>query len=280
MIVRMLSLSTLAFGSIPTVVVAAQPAPAPQAPAPPLVCDSKLASGYPLPATLPSDALIRDIPARPLVHSATETEIVCGVFSRPWKSQRTPSYLVFLETGTFRRESLASAKAELAGRRLRSAVYRQAGDGQYQLIARSAEPLDLPNGTELDDLDLAPFKMTDTDFAFGVRTTAQFDGCEGSYCHGSSEILQLFRVDGKVIRPILTTLLWSEAETIGPANDDGSRDHDTLGDKTPARISVLKTRSGGVFDWKKAKGRNTAILKWTGDRYASDDEDPVTDQNH
>jgi len=269
-------LSNLAFGSIP-MAVGAQPASAPPTQAAPLVCDSKLASKYPLPATLLADALIRDIPSRPLIQSAAQTEIACGVFSRPWKSQRTPSYLVFLETGTFRPES---GKVELAGHRLRSALYRQAQDGQYRLTARSAEPLDLPDGTELDDLDLAPFKMTDTELAFGVRTTAQFDGCQGSYCYGSSEILQLFRVDGKAIRPILTTLLWSEAETTGPANDDGSRDHETLGDRTPARISVLKTRTGGVFDWKKTKGRNSAILKWTGDRYASNDEDPVVDQNH
>ena len=269
-----LPLSLLALSSFPGVAAAASAGAQPSASSP--GCESKLAAKYPLPATLPAADLIRDIPGRPLATSATEIEIVCGVFARQWKSQRAPSYLVFLETETFRQ---SAGKPEPVGYHLRAAVYRQEGDGQYRLAARSVAPLALANESQLDDVDLAPYRMTDTDFAFGVRTTAEFDGCEGSYCSGSSGFLQLFRVDGKAIRPILTTLLWSEAHTISPAKDDFSRDHETLGDTTPAGISVLKTRTAGVFDWKKSKRKKTAIFRWTGERYESTDEDPVIDQS-
>ena len=216
-----------------------------------LACESKLAGKYPLPATLPAAALIRDVPLRPLQRAATEAEIACGVFGRQWKSQRTPSYLVFLETETYRP---SEEKPQPVRRQLHSALYRQDTNGQYRLVARSTEPFELRQ-KRLDDLDLAPYKLTASDFAFGVRTTMEFDDCEGSYCSGSSGLLDVFRVEGNAIRPILSTLMWSEAHVIGPAKDDFSRDHETLGDTTPARISVLRTRTGGLLDWKKSKGK-------------------------
>jgi hypothetical protein len=241
-----------------------------------LVCKSALAEKYPLPATLPSEALRRDIPARPLLESPTEIEVVCGVFGRQWRSQRTPSYLVFLETAIFRRASVANAAPVRKG--LRSALYRQDVDGQYRLVAKSAEPFELRGEKKVDDLDLAPYRLTENEYAFGVLTLEDYDGCEGSYCYGTRSFLEIFRVNGKVIRPILSTLLWSEASSTGPVNDDNlTRDTETLGDRNAAVISVLKTRTRGVFDWKKRKRAKSAIFKWNGERYETADEDPVID---
>jgi len=240
-------------------------------------CKSGLAETYPLPATLPKEALIRDIPRGPLLQSDTEIEIVCGVFGRQWKSQRTPSHLVFLETSIFRRS--ASESTQPLATKLRSALYRQDLDGQYRLVAASAQSFALPQGRRLDDLDLAPYRLTGDEYAFGVRTSEDFTGCEGSYCYGSSAFLDVFRVDGKAIRPILSTLLWSEALSTGPVNDNGARDEETLGDRTPARISVLKTRTQGMFDWKKSKGKDAATFKWNGEQYQTEDEDPVIDRS-
>jgi hypothetical protein len=237
-------------------------------PASSVACESGLAKKYPLPATLPRDALLRDIPMRPLVESRTETEIVCGVFGRQWRAQRTPSYLVFLETGIFRRPVEGDAKP--VRHKLRSALYRQDLDGQFRLVAKSAEPFDLPDGRQLDDLDLAPYKLAEGDYAFGVRTSESFP-CEA--CAGNHALLDVFRVDGKAIHPILSTLLWSE--TLAIQAHEEVRD----GDSDPARITVLKTRTRGVFDWAKRKQGRSATFKWNGERYEMEkgSEDPVTD---
>ena len=103
--------------------------------------------------------------------------------------------------------------------------------------------------------DLAPYKPTENDYAFGVRTTVEFDGCGDSYCSGSSGFLHVFRVDGKTIRPILSTLLWSEAHTIGAAKDDGSRDHDTLGDTDPAGSPSSRPGRAGCSTGRRARAR-------------------------
>lgn len=254
----------------------AQAEPQPKQWASNLTCESKLAGTYPLPATLPADTLIRDVPLQPLLRSGAEVEIVCGVFGRPWRSQRTPSYLVFLETETYRS---SAGQAEPLRRQLHMALYRQGTDGQYRPVARGSEPFQLRK-RQLVDLDLAPYKLTAGEYAFGVRTTIEFDDCEGSYCSGSSGLLDVFRIDRQAIRPILSTLLWSESHVIGPAKEDFSRDHETLGDTTPARISVARTVTDGILDWRKSKGKKTALLKWRGDRYELDDEDPVIDRSH
>ena len=228
---------------------------------------------YPLPAALPSATLARDIPARPLERTPSQVEIVCGLFGREWKSQKTPSYVVFLQTKTFKKAAGEDPRPHHDS--VRIGLYRQEPDGQYRLAARTAGPFQVPG--DADDVDLAPYKLTDGEYAFGLRTRGEFECHEDSYCNGTSSALEVFRVVGTGIRPILSTLMSSAMHTISAANDDGTRDHDTIGDDDSAQISVLKTRTKGVYDWKKKKKRDSAVFKWTGERYELQGEDPVND---
>ena len=95
---------------------------------------------------------------------------------------------------------------------------------------------------------------------------------------GDNEYLQAFSVQGKVIRTILpSTLVKSSHERNGEMLGEGTFEKVFAGDESAAIISVLKSRTRGVFDWKIRLRRASLVMKWTGDAYES--LSPVVDVN-
>jgi hypothetical protein len=240
-----------------------------------LTCRDQVAVGYAIPETLAPDALLRDLVKGALPKTETEVELPCAFFGKQWSAQKTPTLVVFLETAEYHRTADGTPVEGI--RRLRIGVFQQESQGQYRLLARSSKGFDIRLNGRLSALDFAAYKLTPDSFAFGVRTEVNFE-CP-SNCSGMNEYLDLYRADGGEIRPVLSSLMWSRTDTTEPVGDDlsRSRDHTYEGDQDSAQISILTTRTKGVFDWKKRKGKRSATLKWNGETHELQADDPVTD---
>ena len=231
--------------------------------------------GEPLPAGLSRETVLRDLLEKPLERTEVKLDKVCSVQGKAWKSQKQPSALVFLETALF--DGIENGRIEQVDHRLRIGLYRQGPGGTLQLVAKTSEPISLEVEAKLTSLDLAPYKLTPTEYAFGVRTRTHHLCVGGS---GDNDYLQVFRVQGAAIRSILSPILMQSALDCGGSYaDDGTTIRHEDGDRwTEAQISVLKTRTRGIFDWKIKFGRHHRVLKWDGESYEG--SSPVDDVNN
>lgn len=242
--------------------------------------NAELAAHNPLPANLTKEGVLRDLLDGPLVFTALERERVCTVVARQWKVQKAPTFVVFVETEVEKRQQNDEDDGNIVTtRKLRMGVYRQDDGGKVQLVAKSADgsAYEFRHSEEVKSLDFAAYKLTPSEYAFGVRIDQFFGGAGGS--SGSQEILVLYRVEGTRIRAILNTLMWSDADNAGNWNEDGTREHTENGDQVSAELAVSKTRTRGFFDLKKRKDGKAAVFKWNGESYALHGHDPVEDVN-
>jgi hypothetical protein len=239
-------------------------------------CENKaLTSQYPLPDALSREALVRALLGRALVTSETELEFACNVFGKPWKSQDQATLVVFVETSLFHRTANGKGASE-SNHQLRIGVYRQQPQGRYDLVAKTSRGVDFRDQADVSSLDFAPYKLTPSEYAFGVRMSRNYMYGGGG---GTNVYLDLYRVQASDVRPVLSTLMSSSSMTAGDWHKNGTRDHSFNGDDRTAEISVLTTTTGGVFDWRKKKGRKFAVFKWTGEDFQTRGRDPVEDVN-
>jgi hypothetical protein len=238
-------------------------------------CEDKGAEQDPLPPELSKEAVLKDLLRAPLIRKDDELERVCAVFGKAWKAQKEPTFLAFAESALYQKEEDRDHGRE-SDRLIRVAMYRRDLGGRYQLVARTTEPVSF-GGRErrVRMLDFARYKVTPTEYAFGVRARRDFGYSGGA---GQNEWLQVFRIQGAGIQWIMRTLVHSSSDTSQPVGD-GTRDMRSNGDQRTAEISVLKTRSHGFFDWKITLGDRSAILRWDGTLYEIKGKDPVEDVN-
>ena len=229
----------------------------------------------PLPATLSRETVLRDLVEKPLARTEVKLDKLCSVQGKLWKSQKQPSVLVFVETALF--DGIEHGRIEQVDHQLRIGLYRQGPGGTWQPVAKTTEPISLEVEARLTSLDLAPYKLTPTEYAFGVRTRTHHLCIGGG---GDNDYFQAFRVQGPVIRSILDPILMQSASDCGGQyHEDGTTIRTEAGDQwSEAQISVVKTRTGGVFDWKIKFGRHHQILKWGGQSYEG--SSPVEDANN
>jgi hypothetical protein len=231
--------------------------------------DSGMMAANPLPPGLSREGLIRDLWKRPIVPSDSEVEIGCSLYAKQWKTQKVPTFLVFFETAVyFRRQGIESKRT------LRIGMYRQGPEGSLALAAE-ADPIEFEDQERVSTLDFAHYRLTESEFAFGIRWYRNFTYAGGG---GSNESLTLFRIEGSTIRPILWSLMSSTSMTAGEWYEDGSREHfDNEGGS--AVISVSKRKTDGFFDLNKVSDARSAVFKWNGEHYELHGEDPVTEVN-
>jgi len=91
--------------------------------------------------------------------------------------------------------------------------------------------------------DMAPYRVTKDDFAFGVRSAVN-EPYTGGYGH--FETLHLFQVTGNTIQRILSQPLYYLAVTAGEWNPDGTRVHYV--DEVKCVLGVENRISDGHFD--------------------------------
>ncbi|TYQ26659.1 hypothetical protein PseudUWO311_11145 [Pseudanabaena sp. UWO311] len=101
----------------------------------------------------------------------------------------------------------------------------------------------LPPKGKYKEFDFAPFKVSDTQTAFGLRT-GQTDGYSGGF--GYFEVLTLFIVDNDQIINILSEPIYFYQNIAGSWNKDGTREHGLYEGKNV--IVVLPSQTDGYYD--------------------------------
>ncbi len=109
--------------------------------------------------------------------------------------------------------------------------------------------------------DFAPFKISDTDTAFGLRL-----GWRDIYAGGGAyfEALALFKVDGDKLRNVLAQPLRFEQDTAGKWNEDGTRDRKSLDGNNV--LSMLSSKTEGYYDLQISGGKRKwkRVFIWDG----------------
>ena len=228
----------------------------------------------PLPVGLSRQTVLRDLLARPLVRSADQVEFVCQTLSKLWKAQKQPTVVVFLETELYKKNE--RGWAEPGAHKLHIGVYRPHPDGRHRLVAKSTDDYEFAVDERLGMLDFAPYQLTPSEYAFGVRISLKVLYASGD---GTNEWLRVYRLQGKEIVSILSTLVYSRSDTLA-RNEEGTRDPVVSGRDETAQISVLPHRTEGFFDWKKRLGKRSAVLRWNGNSYQLVGKDPIEDVNY
>ena len=190
---------------------------------------------------------------------------------KPWKAN--PGYTVLLASGP----SNAVAGTAVLGLLKDGVVVAQSTDKD--------ENCDLPqdglysgrDGTACEVvLDLAPYRIGDNEFAFGIRWKEDETFPAGE---NNSAELRLWRVDKGKLQEVLETRMEESDEQRGP--NEGSNTNCTIsvsGEKTLAHFDLVKRCTGSsgplvddpekrpATDTKKTSART--IFRWNGSNYA------------
>ncbi|WP_205804580.1 hypothetical protein [Burkholderia sp. Ac-20365] len=124
-------------------------------------------------------------------------------------------------------------------------------------------PQELPDGWTR--FDLAPYKIRQGDYAFGVRAFWS----EGYAGGGASfEALYLFRIDGNKIRPVFAQPMSFSKSIAGDWHKDGTRDHEDTGANNS--LVVLTSQTSGFHDLqlRERGGKWHQTFKWIPARRA------------
>lgn len=182
--------------------------------------------------------------------------IVAGV-CKAWPAQKSLTLAAFAyDSGVeFEKKLLLALVDGPTGRVLSSHIGAIPEDAGSEVTHRSLR------------LDTAPYTLSNTTRAFGLRLSTFRDRC--TYDGGSDDELTLFVVDAQVIRPVLTETMshWRY--------DSGNRCGGEEAPRTDASItvSVEKTMSHGFADLRLTATRTDrkkpvrAIVTYDGQRY-------------
>jgi hypothetical protein len=165
-------------------------------------------------------------------------------------------------------------------------------DADGKLIARSSELF--AEGAEVDSnqkayrIDTAPYRISDTETAFGVRIVHY--RTEKHWCF-AEQVLHLFRVVGKdVVRILTTDAFYEQFDQIELAKQDTEEamnqiENDpecSFGYKVfppkgqAAVLRMLSSQTKGFYDIQRTqKGGPTVTYRWDGQRYVTDGKDPI-----
>jgi hypothetical protein len=163
-------------------------------------------------------------------------------------------------------------------------------DAKGKLLARSknlfSEGGDVESTRKSYRLDTAPYRISDTETAFGVRIVHYYPAKRWCY---ADQVLHLFRVVGDDVVRILTTDAFYEQvdqidETEEAVNDlvvnnpecsfsyDGAFPPKGRG----AVLRMLSTQTHGFYDIQRTlKGGPGVTYRWNGQRYVMEGKDPV-----
>lgn len=169
-------------------------------------------------------------------------------------------------------------------------------DSETKLIARSAELL--PEGSYLVDvnatekpyrIDTAPYRISDTETAFGVRIV-HFGG--GKHWCYADQVLHLFRVVGKdVVRILTADAFYEQLDQIELAEQETEEALDQIVNNPECSFSyeapfppkgraavfrMLSSQAKGFYDIQRTqKGGPTVNFRWDGQRYVMEGKDPI-----
>jgi len=162
-----------------------------------------------------------------------------------------------------------------------------------ELIARSSqlfsEGSDSNSTGLLYRLDTAPYRISDTETAFGLRIVHYKAGKHWCY---ADQVLHLFRVVGKdVVRILTTDAFYAQLDQIELAGQNTEEAVEQIEDDPDCWFSytkafppkgqaavfrMLSSQTMGFYDIQRTqKGAPTVTYRWEGQRYVIDGKDPV-----
>jgi hypothetical protein len=166
-------------------------------------------------------------------------------------------------------------------------------DAKGTLIARSSELFSEgsdANATEKPyRIDTAPYRISDSESAFGLRIVHYQAGKHWCY---ADQVLHLFRVVGSdVVRILETDAFYEQLDQIELARQDTEEAMNQLVDAPDcsfdydkpfppkgraAVFRMLPSKTLGFYDIQRTqKGGPTVVFRWNGQRYLMEGKDPV-----
>jgi hypothetical protein len=134
---------------------------------------------------------------------------------------------------------------------------------KYSALEGPQGKFDVPGSDEADLLpeeyvrfDFAPYKLSDSDTAFGLRL-----GWNDGYAGGTGyfEALSLFRIEGSKLSNVLSEPIYYYLDLAGAWNKDGTRNHEFHEGQNV--LSVLQRKTQGFHDLQiKTTGKKTKRL--------------------
>jgi hypothetical protein len=163
--------------------------------------------------------------------------------------------------------------------RARSAALGVYGDGESPAPARqlaTSGRLTVEDEEEVLALDLAPFRVTPSTTAIGIRLQRKTSYAGGG--EGSAGILRLYLQNGRKLERILSVVTDYECELAGDWNEDGTRDRYSV--SGASILVVSKRKTDGHFDLEERQGKKRiAVYRWNGKAYSLADYDRGADLN-
>jgi hypothetical protein len=218
--------------------------------------------GQVLPADIKREELIKVLrPEAGMSAGSNRTEEVVGIGVKPWKYSSNAQIAV-LETDV--REKNPSGGSSSLYRNLSIAVIKLIPDSSaFTIIAKTKEPIRMINGYQFNNYDLAPYKLSETEYGFGLRRCVIN---VGTGAIDSFESLDLFRLSGSEVKRVLSTPVYYEVIVHRGRGK---------GEKETATISVSAVKTNGYFDLiKRAGSLKPAVFKWDGKSYQTEAKDP------
>ena len=226
--------------------------------------------GQNLPANLKKDELIKLLHPAPLRADNPGAggiylpgEVLVGIGAKPWK-YLPGAQIVVVETKRYVSNTFGGVDEK--DRTLSVAVVKQTPDSAtLTVIAKTAEPLTFEKDFHFNKFDLAPYKLDENNYAFGLRRCVvdQGTGYINSY-----EALDLFRLAGENVEKIFSAAVGYGHFGIRDERDDYSR---------AAAISVAPQKTNGYFNLIKTFGAaKPAVFKWDGKSYQMTGKDPFS----
>jgi hypothetical protein len=218
--------------------------------------------GQVLPASVKREELIRVL--RPELSTSTgpnQLEEVVGIGIKPWK-YFSDAQIVVLETEV--REKNTHGGSSSLYRNLSIAAIKLLPDSStFTILAKTKEPIRLTNGYQFNKYDLAPYRLSESEYGFGLRRCVIN---VGTGAIDSFESLDLFRLSGLEIERVLSTPVYYEVLVHRGRGK---------GEKERATINVTPVKTKGYFDLiKRAGARKPAVFNWDGKIYKTEAKDP------
>jgi hypothetical protein len=225
-----------------------------------------------IPAEYDRAEIVKMLKPTALVVSEDKVESLRLLLVKPW--QASPSLSVAaMNVVTYAKSGAGGA--EDSGSTVYVAVFAGGKEGaKIDLKARTT--MDVRPEERLLKLDLAAYRLSPSQVAVGVRISRDFINYGGG---GTNEYVYLLLPDGQDLRRGWATRMASTSLTASSMHKDGSREHFTHGEKTPATITVLKSTTRGLFDLRKSQSKRSSVYQWDGTSYTSNSRDPVSDVN-
>ena len=200
-------------------------------------------------------------PKTNIAANSNQMEVVVGIGAKPWR-YLSDAQIVVLETDVRAKNNFGGTDSLY--RNLSIAIITTSpSSSTFTIVAKTKDPFRLKEGSQFNKYDLAPYRLSEAEYGFGLRECVI---STGTGFIESFESLNLFKLSDSNIARVLSTPIYYEN---APLRGGGE------GVKEIATISISSMKTNGYFNLIKNAGKNkSAVFYWDGKVYKTEDKDP------